>query len=413
MFRTVIRFVARAVILAAFAVLSGCYLLGFGPPPSATTSKLAAATQPHDGPVFNLAISFRADVEVRPCDQTTDALGYTIHCDYVFPDGTSIRSVFEFDWLTGNVVLNRYSPMILQLPAAAGHFAGTFSSGKSTPGNLVVTSGLSSVPLDTVTTLRAEPGMQLVIVDVPAAPAVPERLSLRFDYRANSPTIKVMSAAKFQLGSRTYYPPVLPCVTSFTGLPPFSATAIPSGQAAASWAQPCKSKIYNFLGAGDPGPHPLTVVEFYNAALDHYFVTWIPDEIAGLDSGATARGWSRTGLTFNVYKQQGNGTSGVCRYYLPPQFGDSHFFGRGPEECRKTGDLNPAFVLEQSDYMHVWLPTQGYCPGDTRPIYRVFSNRADANHRYTTDPAVRDAMVQRGWLAEGDGPDQVVMCGPA
>jgi hypothetical protein len=46
------------------------------------------------------------------------------------------------------------------------------------------------------------------------------------------------------------------------------------------------------------------------------------------------------------------------------------------------------------------------------PVYRVYSNRADANHRYTTERAVRDAMVAKGWLAEGDGPDTVVMCAP-
>jgi Repeat of unknown function (DUF5648) len=77
-----------------------------------------------------------------------------------------------------------------------------------------------------------------------------------------------------------------------------------------------------------------------------------------------------------------------------------------------SGDRRPA-VLEQSEYMHIWLPAQAFCPGNMRPIYRVFSNRSDANHRYTADLAVRDQMVQRGWLAEGDGPDQVVMCGPA
>jgi hypothetical protein len=28
------------------------------------------------------------------------------------------------------------------------------------------------------------------------------------------------------------------------------------------------------------------------------------------------------------------------------------------------------------------------------------------------DPAVRDAMIQRGWIAEGFGPDGVAMCAP-
>ena len=40
----------------------------------------------------------------------------------------------------------------------------------------------------------------------------------------------------------------------------------------------------------------------------------------------------------------------------------------------------------------------------------MFSNRPDANHRYMTDAAVRNQMTARGWLAEGDGPDLVVMC---
>ncbi len=273
--RSIARWAAWALVLASLPLLHGCYAFAwfFGETPGAMHSKVVTGK---DGPLLNRAFSFRADVELRPCEQTTDALGYTIYCDYVFPDGTSLRSVFEFDWLTGNVVLNRYGPIILQVPADAGYFAGTFDNGNGTLGGLFVTSGLSSLPLDTVTTLRAEPGTQLVIVDLSAAPAVPGRLGLKFDYRANSPAIKVMSAAKFQLGSRTFYPPLLPCVTSFGGLAPLSAAAIPSSQAIAAFAQPCKSKIYDFLGSGDPGPLPVTVVEFYNAALDHYFITWYP-----------------------------------------------------------------------------------------------------------------------------------------
>jgi hypothetical protein len=36
----------------------------------------------------------------------------------------------------------------------------------------------------------------------------------------------------------------------------------------------------------------------------------------------------------------------------------------------------------------------------------------NANHRYMVDRTTRDLMVTRGWLAEGDGPDLVVMCSP-
>jgi len=57
------------------------------------------------------------------------------------------------------------------------------------------------------------------------------------------------------------------------------------------------------------------------------------------------------------------------------------------------------------------LPVGGVCPDGTVPIYRVFDQRPDANHRYMTDRSVRDQMVAKGWIAEGDGPDRVVMCG--
>ena len=154
------------------------------------------------------------------------------------------------------------------------------------------------------------------------------------------------------------------------------------------------------------------VVEYYHAGLDHYFLTWRPDEIAALDAGTTIRGWARTGATFRAWTTPEAGSSPVCRFYIPPALGDSHFYGRGHSECEATARDQPGLVLEDARFMHVALPSAGACPANTVPVYRVFSNRADANHRYTTDRAVRDRMVARGWLAEGDGADLVVMCAP-
>ncbi|MEO5700696.1 MAG: choice-of-anchor Q domain-containing protein, partial [Casimicrobiaceae bacterium] len=167
------------------------------------------------------------------------------------------------------------------------------------------------------------------------------------------------------------------------------------------------------MGAYETGNAPVVlVVEYYNASLDHYFITYVPGEIATLDAGIAIKGWVRTGYTFTAYRTAQAGTSPVCRFYIPPASGDSHFFGRGTAECDATGQRNPTFVLEDPAFMHMFLPLAGTCPAGTRPIYRVFSNRPDANHRYMTDGAVRDAMVATGWLAEGDGPDLVVMCAP-
>ncbi len=59
-------------------------------------------------------------------------------------------------------------------------------------------------------------------------------------------------------------------------------------------------------------------------------------------------------------------------------------------ECVATGQKNPSFVNESSDFMQMFLPTAGVCPANTIKVYRVFSNRPDANHRYTTSKPTRD-----------------------
>lgn len=160
------------------------------------------------------------------------------------------------------------------------------------------------------------------------------------------------------------------------------------------------------------GPAIAAAIEYYNAALDHYFITYVADEIAKLDAGTQIRGWVRTNKSIPVYTAAPPASSPVCRYYIPPALGDSHFFGRGTVECNDTGAKNPSFVLEDPAFMHMVLPVSGACPANTINVYRVFSNRPDANHRYVLDKATRDAMVASGWLAEGDGPDLVVMCAP-
>jgi hypothetical protein len=153
------------------------------------------------------------------------------------------------------------------------------------------------------------------------------------------------------------------------------------------------------------------VVEYYWATRDHYFISSNPAEIAALDA-APPGGWVRTGKTFATLAATQAGTSPVCRFYLPPQYGDSHFYGRGSAECEATHAAYPGFVYESPAVMYMYLPTLGVCAPGTIPVYRVFDNRPDANHRYTIDRSVRDQMVALGWVAEGDGPDMVVMCAP-
>jgi hypothetical protein len=45
--------------------------------------------------------------------------------------------------------------------------------------------------------------------------------------------------------------------------------------------------------------------------------------------------------------------STVCRFYIPPAVGDSHFFGRDTEECNTTAQKNLSFVLEDANFMQM------------------------------------------------------------
>jgi hypothetical protein len=175
-------------------------------------------------------------------------------------------------------------------------------------------------------------------------------------------------------------------------------------------------------------PTTVTIVEFYHAGLDHYFITGIAKEIADLDSGVHA-GWARTGQSFKGYAIGSSGGTArrpVCRAYGNPNVGlDSHFYSADPEECIRTlqngsgnfpgaGWVGPAsWMLEAAEVFQMDLPDPltGACPAGGIPVYRVFNNRIDANHRYTTSTAIRDQMVARGGIAEGYGPNAVVLCG--
>jgi len=164
---------------------------------------------------------------------------------------------------------------------------------------------------------------------------------------------------------------------------------------------------------GVPPPAKVQAFEYYNAALNHYFVTVNAQEIHDLDTGVHP-GWVRTGYYFFVWNQVASNTSPVCRYYIPPGYGDSHFFSASPQECADTGSKFPQLEEETSAAFYVTLPdaSTGACPSGDVPVYRLWNNRADSNHRYTTSPNVKSTMLAQGYVAEGYGPDAVAMCAP-
>ena len=75
-----------------------------------------------------------------------------------------------------------------------------------------------------------------------------------------------------------------------------------------------------------------------------------------------------------------------------------------------------SWLFESANVFQVYLPdpATGACPANTIPVYRLWNARVDSNHRYTTSTATFDAMVAKGYVAEGYGPlpRPVAMCSP-
>jgi Repeat of unknown function (DUF5648) len=180
-----------------------------------------------------------------------------------------------------------------------------------------------------------------------------------------------------------------------------------------------------------PLPPPVAIVqvdEFYHSGLRHYFITADTAEKQDLDPvTGVHRGWVRTGESFKAYAT-GSSASGsrlapdsvypgsvipVCRHYGDPmQDLDSHFYSASAGECEKVNDLfGRDWLFESDNVFQIDRPdTNGACRAGTMPVYRLWNQRKDSNHRYTTSAAIKAQMIAAGYVAEGYGPDGVVMC---
>ncbi len=152
-----------------------------------------------------------------------------------------------------------------------------------------------------------------------------------------------------------------------------------------------------------------TVIEFYNASLNHYFITAFPEEAAMLDQGAIVPGWTRTGVTWQAWANAADDPNAlpVCRFYGSPTGPNSHFYTADPAECTQVKQ-DAAWRFEAIAF-YIELPQNGNCGADTTPVYRSFApgtNLSTMNHRYLVDMTMHEHMAPSSIL-EG-----VVMCSP-
>jgi hypothetical protein len=176
------------------------------------------------------------------------------------------------------------------------------------------------------------------------------------------------------------------------------------------------------------------VIEYYNASMDHYFMSASQPDLDALDSGRIP-GWARTGQRFHAWITRDVASStglvippnllDVCRIYIPPADGDSHFYSASASECAAAQTQHPEFVPETTSAFLATLPDPqtGACPPGQTAVYRLWNGRSDSNHRFTTSIDVRNQMIANGspilgatrpitlhYISEGYGPNGVAYC---
>jgi len=157
-----------------------------------------------------------------------------------------------------------------------------------------------------------------------------------------------------------------------------------------------------------PANPAITLTEYHNRILDHYFLSSSSDENQAIDSGAAGPGWERTGETFRTLSMDScRGVLPVFRFYGSGF--NSHFFTVDSAECGAVHNSDPGWIFEGNAF-GAMMPADGACPARTVTVYRLYNNRAqamDSNHRYVVRPELYAQMMARGWIGEG-----VAMCLP-
>ena len=141
-----------------------------------------------------------------------------------------------------------------------------------------------------------------------------------------------------------------------------ASCSIPTGEDYFSRLDVALPLLREYLAPDSANPDGyVAVVEFYNATLDHYFITAGANEINLLDTGVL-KGWVRTGLRFLGYVSPARApepVNPVCRFYMRPEVGDSHFYSGAPgrmrggeAEIRRVMDLREPERLLHADARH-------------------------------------------------------------
>jgi hypothetical protein len=151
-----------------------------------------------------------------------------------------------------------------------------------------------------------------------------------------------------------------------------------------------------------------TVLELYNARLNHYFLTLDPAEYDHLvnDPGSA---WFPTGQGFKVFPQPPSNNPGsvapVCRFDAYRRGGPaSAFFTVAGAECELTKANGYWRYRGTPWYIQQPFGTPQQCPAGYLGVNRAYNQghiRNDPSHRYTTSDSAMHEMERQGWIYEG------------
>ncbi|HVF64176.1 MAG TPA: S8 family peptidase [Casimicrobiaceae bacterium] len=260
-----------------------------------------------------------------------------------------------------------------------GLILSTSADGKTTPGDFIYDSAMGTSF---------------------SAPLVSGTLSLMF---ARNPNLTVGQALSIVQGSSSEFKSNTTC--AFGGFCGFGSL-----DSAAAMASTIPAATNLPAGA-------VAVIEYYDAALDHYLITTDANEIRTLDATGAGR-WQRTGGVFYAWQDASSAPAGVvprnvCRFHAGPEHQiDSTYFTADAAECNFVmQNQSDVWKLQSSAAFYVEVPnSDGVCRDGTLPVYRFFNGRRDANHRHTIDLSIRRAMQNRIWVADGKGMNGAAMC---
>ena len=159
------------------------------------------------------------------------------------------------------------------------------------------------------------------------------------------------------------------------------------------------------------------MTEYYYPRMDYYFVTSRDSDKALLDGLSD---WQRTGKSFDVLAMpDASAPTPLSRFYFDKiaKAGarGSHFYTllAADKTTLHSQNLNnqalPLKPYDEGIDGYAYLPskagTGGMCGATQKPVYRVFRGSArfpdDPNHRFTTDVAIYNEFVGKGWDGEG------------